>query len=100
MLTKKPKEWKKSEIRKARQIVNNYNKWLGNQYRALKFDISEDSVVCNIIDVRLADSKNPISFREEKITCSKSDVFNAEIWMCIAACRILDTPIPDFILNK
>lgn len=96
--TKTDKDWTHNEIKKARNIVTEYMKMLASQRRTLIFETSKNPVECAMIETKFNNSDIEV-LREAKATC-KDDIFNEDIGMCVAACKVLNKPIPDFILNK
>lgn len=92
------KEWTHNEIKKARNIVTEYMKMLASQRRTLIFETSKNSVKCSMIETKFNNLGLEV-LCEAKATC-KGDMFNEDIGMCVAACKVLNKPIPDFILNK
>ena len=96
--TKPCKDWTHNEIKKAHNIVTEYMKMLASQRRTLIFETLKNSVKCSMIEIKFNNLSLEV-LREEKSTC-KDDIFNEDIGMCVAACKVLNKPIPDFILNK
>lgn len=96
--TKPCKDCTHNEIKKAHNIVTEYMKMLASQRRTLIFETLKNSVKCSMIEIKFNNLSLEV-LREEKSTC-KDDIFNEDIGMCVAACKVLNKPIPDFILNK
>lgn len=96
--TQTSKEWTQNEIRKARNIVTEYMKMLASQRRTLVFQFVGQKTACAMVSV-MADWNKLKKIRFEWASC-KDDIFNEDIGMCVAACKVMNKPIPDFILNK
>lgn len=95
----KSKEWTKNEVRKARRIVTEYMKIIASRRMSLVFYTSKKSIKCCLIKVKSNSSEIDV-VREDMAFCKNNDIFNVDIGMCVAACKVLNKPIPDFILNK
>lgn len=95
----KNKEWTKNEVKKARHIVTEYIKMLARSRTTLVFYTSTKSIKCCLIKIQTNSSEIDV-VRENTAFCKDNDIFNVDIGMCVAACKVLNKPIPDFILNK
>lgn len=95
----KTKDWTNNEIKKARHIVTEYIKMLAMSRTTLVFYTSTKSIKCCLIKIQTNSSEIDV-VRENTAFCKDNDIFNVDIGMCVAACKVLNKPIPDFILNK
>lgn len=95
----KTKDWTNNEIKKARHIVTEYIKMLARSRTTLVFYTSTKSIKCCLIKIQTNSSEIDV-VRENTAFCKDNDIFNVDIGMCVAACKVLNKPIPDFILNK
>lgn len=94
------KKWTHNEIKKARNLVTEYVKMLASQRKTLMFYARKNTVDCDMISINLDSGINIKTVRSAYAECNRRDVFNEDIGMCVAACKVLNKPIPDFILNK
>lgn len=63
------------------------------------FYTSTKSIKCCLIKIQTNSLEIDV-VRENTAFCKDNDIFNVDIGMCVAACKVLNKPIPDFILNK
>ena len=91
-----PEDWTEEEIEQAKDLVCEMASAIIREGGDLFFADEDDSITCSVY----RDSFTWESAHDFQAKPSRGDIYNVWIGKCVALCKALNKPIPDFIRFK
>lgn len=97
---RKSREWTQDELDEAVRLIKELSVEVYSEYDSFPtFYYSEEWGSTSVLNW-YGDCRVEEFVRQISTACSKDDVFSVDIGRCVALHKLLQKPIPDFIMNK